>query len=237
MRLEVILAAALTLTGPSGMAVAQVYPAAFEPGSLADPEIKALRKAMIAGNDLSKASLRRIADAGDGLAAFKFADRLERDGGKWSDIAHYYAIAVYTGRDFVTRRLVTLVKTHDSDIAGLSTLRRKSLEDALLAASARGNRDAALALSDLYSEGTAFGAKPDKAARLLSPFAKEGDGAVALKLALLAIGSDPANPVDANTARTMLNLALTSDDLAASSMATNLLPLLPAETDPEGATP
>jgi hypothetical protein len=237
MRLELVLLAALSLGSLPGLALAQVYPAAVMPDSLQDPEMKALRRAMIAGDDLGKLSLRRLADAGDGLAAFKFADRLAQDGGKWSDIAHYYAIALYTGRDFVTLRLVSLIKAHDGDIANLSSLRRKSLEDALLAAAARDNRDAALALSDLYLDGAAFGEKPDRAARLLTPYAQAGDGAAALKIALIAIGSDPAAPKDGETARAMLTLALTGDDLAAASMAKNLLPLLPAVPEPEGATP
>lgn len=213
---------------------AQVYPTV---GSLQDPEMKALRRAMIAGEDLGKLSLRRLADAGDGLAAFRFADRLAQDGGTWSDIAHYYAIALYTGRDFVAPRLVSLIKAHDSDIAALSGLRRKSLEDALLVAAARDNRDAALALSEMYLDGAAFGVNEDKAARLLTPYATAGDGAAALKIALIAIGSDPAKPNDPEAARAMLTLAVSGNDLAAASMAKNLLPLLPAEPEPEGATP
>jgi hypothetical protein len=237
MRPDLILAAALTLALAPGLVLAQVYPAPVVPGSLADPEIKALRKAMFAGTNLSQTSLRRIADAGDGLAAFRFADQLEESGGKWSDVAHYYAIAVYTGRDFVTRRLVALVKAHEGDIAGLSSGRRKSLEDALLVAAKRGNTLSALALSDLYAAGTAFGEKPDAAVRLLKPYAEAGDGAAALKIAMLAIGTDPAAPNDAETARAMLTLALNGEDLAAASMAKNLLPLLPAKAESEGATP
>jgi hypothetical protein len=114
-------------------------------------------------------------------------------------------------------------------VAAFGTLRRKSIEDALLIATRRGNRDATVALADMYLAGLPFGEKADRAQALLKPLAKDGDGAAALQVALIAIGDDPARPGDGAVAREMLLLAAASPDLVAQSTAKNLLLLLPAE--------
>jgi len=194
-----------------------------------DPELKALRHSMIDGVPLAPTSLRRLADAGDGLAAFKFARLLETGDGAWGDILHYDAIALYTGREFATARLVRGVKKNSDAVAAFGTLRRKSIEDALLIATRRGNRDATVALADMYATGVPFGEKPERARALLKPLAAEGDGAAALQVALMAIGKDPARPIDETVAREMLLVAAESPDLVTQSTAKNLLILLPAE--------
>ena len=199
------------------------------PAIAASPALKALRRSMLDGNDIGMTNLRRLADAGDGLAAFNFAKALEENGGKWQDLIHYYSLALYQGRDFVARRVINQVKLHGTEMDTLGDRRRQSVEDALLAASRRGNRDAALALSDFYAGGVPFGLEEVKAAKLLEPYAREGDGKAALKIALLWIGSDPTKPNDLAAAREMLELAAASGDIGTRSTAENLLATLPTE--------
>jgi hypothetical protein len=202
---------------------------------LADPSMKALRKRMVSGKTLRTADLRALADAGDGLAAFKFAkyldDRAAEDpGASLSAPIHYYSIAAYTGRDFAVPPLLRLLRSVEDPDEVLGKKRLKGAEDALLATSLRGNAEATLALVVFYSDGIPFGSSPDKARELLLSLSDDGtaDAAkAALKLALQAVGPDPARPVDAEAALRLLQIAAAGPDIGTRAMAENLIRLLP----------
>ena len=86
--------------------------------------LRNLRRKMNAQGTLGTRDLRTLADAGDGLAAFKYGRWLEEQGKPQllADATHYYAIASYTDRDFAVRRLVALLAVPD---LGLSASRQK----------------------------------------------------------------------------------------------------------------
>lgn len=202
-----------------------------------DPRLKALRRQMTSGAQLATADLRDLANSGDGLAAFRYAQRLDAtptaDGEDMLRARlHYYALSTYAGRDFAAARLIALVDEATARGMALKPAQLRSAEDALLAAAARGSSVAALGLSRLYLAGAPFGPKPDAARGLVQAASRaEGPeaGRAALTMALAAIGGDPAHPADSDTARQMLQLAAESRDLAARAMALNLLPLLPPD--------
>lgn len=229
-----VIGLALALPVPSAaLAEDARLPGVQSTAELADPALRSLRKRMVAGGTLGAADLRALADAGDGLAAFKFGKFLDEsattaDEGLSARI-HYYSIAAYTGRDFAVPPLLRLV-TGKADLEGvLGKARLRGVEDALLAAARRGNADAALALSLAYAEGTPFGPKPEEAERLLLSLTDAGTAEAAraaVKLALLAIGPDPAQPLDAVAARQLLQIAAKGPDLGARAMAENLERLL-----------
>lgn len=210
---------------------------------LADPMLRALRKRMVAGGMLGAADLRALADAGDGLAAFKFAKLLDESATTpektLSSRIHYYSIAAYTGRDFAVAPLLRLMNATPDPEGVLGKVRLRGVEDALLSSARRGNGDAALALALAYAEGAPFGPNPEEAQRLILTLADAGTSGAAraaLKLALLAVGPDPAQPVDAAAARAMLRIAATGPDLGARAMAENLERLLPPDLSADAAS-
>lgn len=202
---------------------------------LGSPALRSLRKRMVAGGVLGAADLRALADAGDGLAAFKFGKLLDETAktpdADLSSRIHYYSIAAYTGRGFAVPPLLRLLKITPDPEAVLGKVRLQGVEDALLSAARRGNTDAALAMALYYADGAPFGPNPDEAQKLLHSLAEAGTeeaARAAVKLALLAIGPDPAHPIDVVAARQMLRIAATGPDLGARAMAENLERLLPS---------
>jgi hypothetical protein len=234
---------ALALPAPSHLLAEDArLPGVQSTVELADPVLRALRKRMVAGGSLGTADLRALADAGDGLAAFKFAKFLDESATSpdeaLSSRIHYYSIAAYTGRDFAVAPLLRLMTaTPDPEVA-LGKTRLRGVEDALLASAGRGNGDAALALALAYAEGAPFGLDPEAAQKLLLRLADAGtaeSSRAAMKLALLAIGPDPAQPVDPVAARAMLQIAANGPDLGARAMAENLERMLPPALAVEAA--
>jgi hypothetical protein len=202
---------------------------------LGDRHLKSLRKRMVGGGVLGAADLRALADAGDGLAAFKLGKLLDDAATQdpafqLSSRVHYFSIAVYTGREFAVAPLLRVLRGIEEPAELLGPVRLKGVEDALLAATRRGSEEAALALADFYTEGAPFGEKPAEARELLLSLSEDGatKGAeAALKLALQAIGPDPANPIDVALARELLLIAAAGSDLGVRATAENLQQLLP----------
>ena len=202
---------------------------------LGDPGLKALRKRMVAGETLRAGQLRALADAGDGLAAFKFAKYLDEQAADDPDASlsapiHYYSIAAYTGRDFAVPPLLRLVRGLENPEEVLGPVRLKGVEDALLATSRRGSAEATLALAVFYTDGVPFGEDPGKARELLLSLSDDGTAEAAeaaLKLALQAVGPDPSRPVDADAALRMLQIAAAGPDVGVRATAENLIRLMP----------
>jgi TPR repeat protein len=222
-----ILRAALVAIALVAPLTARAEPVTAQSAAIAaDPVLKDMRRRMLAGDALSDTDLRRLADAGEGLAAARFAERLEARGtlSVLDDAAHYYAIAVYVDRDFALPRLISLLGRSGIDIAPgrLTTIR-----DVLDGQARGGNPVAAAGLARLLLRGRPFGTDVAQARALLLMAAEAGDGQAAILLALNHIQGAPGVLPDAGAARPALTLALASPDPGVQAMAATLVQRLP----------
>ena len=202
--------------------------------------LRNLRRQMTAGRSLGTRDLRALADAADGLAAFKYGKWLEEQGKPQllPDAAHYYAIASYTDRDFALRRLVALLLLPSLE---LTASRRNEALDAMIHQAKTGNTDAAVALSQMYASGTPFGKDADAVRSWLSVAANAGRGDAAVKLALTYMLPTDGMDADPVKARAALDLAFAQPEPGIKAMAQTLLARLgemPAVLSPvsEGTT-
>ena len=202
--------------------------------------LRNLRRQMTAGRSLGTRDLRALADAADGLAAFKYGKWLEEQGKPQllPDAAHYYAIASYTDRDFALRRLVALLLLPSLE---LTASRRNEALDAMIHQAKTGNTDAAVALSQMYASGTPFGKDADAVRSWLSVAANAGRGDAAVKLALTYMLPTDGMDADPVKARAALDLANAQPEPGIKAMAQTLLARLgemPAVLSPvsEGTT-
>lgn len=190
--------------------------------------LRALRRQMLDGRSLRFVDLRALADAGDGLAAFRLARVMEDStvpdttGAK----AHYYAIAAYTGREFAVPSLARLLVAEGETY---SAARLRHCLNAMTVQALSGNGTAAILLGQMYAAGVPFGRDLEQA----QYFVAMADGGVNPKVALqlgMALMSDP---VDHVAARAALTLAASGPDLSVRVTAENLLRLMPTRPDPE----
>ncbi|RKH75770.1 hypothetical protein D7Y13_44595, partial [Corallococcus praedator] len=117
---------------------------------------------MLAGQDISWADMRDLADNGDGLAAMRLAQRIEAqsDPSLLADAALYYATAALTNRGGAVRPLVAILRRGDVEI---SPRRLEHVETALRTLALAGDERAATALAGFYAGGRPFGPQPEKA--------------------------------------------------------------------------
>lgn len=207
---------------------------------LPTPYLQSLHKKMVSGRTLATKELRALADAADGLAAFRYGKWLEEQGKPQllADAAHYYAIASYTDRDFAVRSLVALLAIPD---LGLTDTRLKEALDALTLQAKTGNADAAMALSQMYVTGHPFGKDHEAVEIWLAVAAKNGRGDAAIKLALAYMMPQNGQPAKLEKARAALDLAAALPDPGVKAMAQTLLVRLetmpqPLPSDSEGAS-
>jgi TPR repeat protein len=198
---------------------------------LPTPYLQSLHKKMVAGRSLGTKELRALADAADGLAAFRYGKWLEQQGKPQllPDAAHYYAIASYTDRDFAVRSLVALLALPD---LALTETRLKEALDALTLQAKTGNAEAALALSKMYVTGHPFGKNPEAMLKWLEVAAKSGRGDAAIKLALAYMAPTDGQPANLDKARKALDLAATLPDPGTKAMAQTLLARLDSMPSP-----
>lgn len=184
--------------------------------------LQSLRKQMIAGRSLATRDLRALADAADGLAAFKYGKWLEEQGKPQllPDATHYYAIASYTDRDFATRRLVALLVLPNLE---LTASRQNEALDAMIHQAQTGNADAAFALSQMYAAGRPFGKDPEAVRQWLEVAANSGRGDAAIKLALTYMMPTDGMDADPAKARAALDLAMAQPEPGTKAMAQTLL--------------
>ena len=202
--------------------------------------LRSLRKQMIAGRSLATRDLRALADAADGLAAFKYGKWLEEQNKPQllPDAAHYYAIASYTDRDFALRRLVALLVRPGLE---LTSARQKEALEAMMRQAQTGNGDAAMALSNMYATGEPFGKDADAVRHWLDVAANGGRGDAAVKLALTYMMPADGMAADPVKARAALDLAAAQPDPGTKAMAQALMVRLgnmpfAAPTASEGVT-
>ena len=184
--------------------------------------LRNLRRKMTAGRTLSTRDLRALADAADGLAAFKYGKWLEEQGKPQllPDAAHYYAIASYTDRDFALRRLVAVLKLPGLELTGP---RKLEALQAMTHQAQTGNADAAMALSQMYAVGQPFGKDADAARQWLESAANAGRGDAAVKLALAYMMPSDGSAPDHAKARVALELAAAQPDPGTKAMAKTLM--------------
>ena len=228
---------------PVGLVLALILPPAaaqadvvLPPAIAGNPRLKDLRRAMLAGTELSDLQLQSLADAGDGLAAARYAKRLEerKDPAFLGDAAHYYSIAVYMDRDFALPRLIALLGRPD---VAFGPARLQNLRDVLDRAARRGDPVAAAGLGDLLLREAPFPQDIPRAHALLLQAAEVGDAQAAIRLAMNQIKGMPGLPPDPASARRALELALDSPDPGVQSMARTLLGQLDAPTAGTGVIP
>jgi TPR repeat protein len=229
-----MLAVAMALTlGPMALPVPAFAEAngISRTNQLPTEHLRNLRRKMNAQGTLGTRDLRTLADAGDGLAAFKYGRWLEEQGKPQllPDATHYYAIASYTDRDFAVRRLVALLNLPDLE---LSASRQKEAQDAMLLQASTGNADAAYALSNMYSSGHPFGKDADAALKWLEVAAKAGRGDAAIKLALAYMMPADGTPPDNESAIAALQIALEQPEPGTKAMAQTLLAKLGVKPPP-----
>jgi hypothetical protein len=192
--------------------------------------LRAARKSMVTGGKVSSSQLRALADAGDGLAAYRYGKVLEAADppAKAGGAAHYYAIAAYTGRAFAVAPLAKLLVA-EGDTYGASLLKHSL--NALTVQAISGNAQAAAMLGQMYIDGVPFGRDTNEAQHFLS-MAGQNDPAAALKLGIALI-TDPADArLDHVGARAALILAANGTNLSARVTAQNLLRMLDNPTTP-----
>jgi hypothetical protein len=198
--------------------------------------LQAARKRMVSGGRISTRDLQQLADAGDGLAAFRFAKLLEVavPPPKLGITAHYYAMAAYTGRSFAVAPLARLLVAEGE---GYTPSLLKQGLNAMTIQAISGNDKAAQLLGQMYSDGKPFGKDLGQAQHFLA-MAGQSDPGAALKLGI-AMMSDPGDAsLDHVGARSALDLAASGDDLSARVTAENLLRLLDTPATPaEKAAP
>ena len=194
--------------------------------------LRALRRAMLAGEELGMSDLRALADAGEGLAAFRLAKLLEAEGkpDPTGVAVHYYAIAAYTGRAFAVKPLARLLK---KDGAGYSPSRLTNALNAMTVQALSGYPEAATLLGQMYAAGSPFGRDATKAQAYLAMASGGGSMAAMLQLGV-ALMSDPTDIAAGNPgARAALQFAAAGDDLSVRVTAENLLRLMGDPVSPQ----
>jgi Sel1 repeat len=222
----VTIAACLTFALPAWAEVDVSQFGIQSASEITDPALRDLRMRMVGGASLTYKQVRALADAGDGLAAFKTAQALESedDPDLLDDAIHYYAVAARTGRDFAVRRLVSLLRSYEPALKpGL----QKNAEDALRFQASSGNVIAAQALSDMYLTGRPFGKNIARGMEYMELAAGKGDGKAAVRLAMMYLKGTDGLPADPELARAALTIAAGSADLGSRTIAENLLRTMP----------
>nr|WP_272212221.1 hypothetical protein [Marinicella sp. W31]MDC2878132.1 hypothetical protein [Marinicella sp. W31] len=187
------------------------------------PRLKAIRAKIVAGAPVSADELRLLANTGDGLAAYKLAERLAEnpEPAYQADAAFYYGVAVATGRTYAVSHLVTILSDEKTEIAPAQL---GNIERSLLLQAQAGNRAAVNALTRLYMQGRPFGFRPDMAEALLrSGAVSTKDAEMALQAALSVASHAPLNPDEVRALRQYLAIARESSGLGVRTAAENLL--------------
>jgi len=240
-----IVALGVLATGPAAAGMLSVKPAAATGGAAVIPQaqaplvlqitsriptnalLKSIRRRMVRKQRVSFAELRLLADTGDGLAAYRLAQRIVamEKPDILVDAAHYFSIAVYNGRAYAIRPLVTILA--DPGVS-ISEKRLEHIERALRRQADSGELRAVEGLAHLYKTGVPFGRKPEEAQALLkSVLEKKFDGELALRLAVNIARNTPLAPAEIAEIRKYLLIAKTSERPGTRAAAQTLLQTYP----------
>ncbi|MDT8857106.1 hypothetical protein RNZ50_19120 [Paracoccaceae bacterium Fryx2] len=194
--------------------------------------LQAARRKMISGAAMGPTDLRALADAGDGLAAFRYARLLQEKEtpDPTGAAAHYYAIAAYTGRAFAVPPLARLLRDEG---AGYSAGRLTHGLNAMTVQALSGNAVASTLLGQMYADGVPFGRDLAQAQNYLGMASGGGSPRAALQLGV-ALMSDPADAATGHPgARSALALAAAGEDLSVRVTAENLLRMIDGMPSPQ----
>lgn len=234
---SVILALSLAVAWPAHAAVKPFFPRdppeTVEPAKSAKPKtmgpashlplpLQEARKRLLAGKRVSYGQLQALADAKDGIGAFKLAERIQKQGDPKlaTDALHYFAIAAYEDRGYAVGRMMEIL---GNDSLKLSPSHLKSAEAALRLQARKGNDKAVEGLIRLYSEGRRFGDNRDELEALLASGIGKKNGDTAFKLAVLLLSDRDRTPEQTEQATRFLAIAEESGSIGMKAAATNIL--------------
>lgn len=197
-------------------------PKTMGPASHLPIALQEARKRLLAGKRVSYGELQALADAKDGIGAFKLAERIQKQGDPKlaTDALHYFAIAAHEERGYAVGRMMEIL---GNDSLELSPSHLKSAEAALRLQARKGNDKAVEGLIRLYSEGRRFGDKRDELEALLASGIGKKNGDTAFKLAVLLLSDRDRTPEQTEQATRFLAIAEESGSIGMKAAATNIL--------------
>jgi hypothetical protein len=209
-----------------------VKPKAMGPASHLPLALQATRKNVLAGKRVTYRQLQALADAGDGVGAFKLAERIQKqdDPKLATDALHYFSLAAYDGRGYAVRHMLNIL---GDDRLELSTSHLASAEAALRAQAKKGNAVAVEGLIKLYSQGRPFGEKRDELEALLVSGASRKNGDTAFRMAVMLLSQPTRTPEQTEQATRYLGIAREKGSIGMKAAADNLLAQL---TEPANGT-
>lgn len=196
--------------------------------------LQAARKAMLAKQYVPLLTIRDLADLGDSLAAYRFADKLAEwdDPALTADVAHYYGRAAAAGRSGAIFGFIDHLDKLDPTTASEGRLR--VLREVLMAYAVVGDPRAVKATVRYHLSGVPFGPMDESilaiiARGTLEDETTDGADALALQLATEILQDETADPAALREARALLEIALKSRSVSVLSIAQNLTVSLDAE--------
>jgi hypothetical protein len=209
-----------------------VKPKTMGPASHLPLALQATRKNLLSGKRVTYRQLQALADAGDGVGAFKLAERIQKQGDPTlaTDALHYFSLAAHDGRSYAVRHMLNILA---DDRLDLSPAHLKSAEAALRAEAKKGNDVATEGLITLYSKGHPFGEKRDELEALLASGAGRKNGDTAFRMAVMLLSQPARTPEQTEQATRYLGIARDKGSVGMKAAATNLLAQL---TEPATGT-
>jgi hypothetical protein len=180
------------------------------------------RKRLLAGKRVSYGQLQALADAKDGIGAFRLAERIQKqdDPALATHALHYFAIAAYQDRGYAVRHMIAILSDDSLD---LRPSHLESAEAALRLQARKGNDQAIDGLIRLYSEGRRFGNKRDELETLLSSGGGKSNGDAAFKLAILLLSDRNRTQEQTEQAARFLAITAETGSIGMKAAAGNLL--------------
>lgn len=187
-------------------------------------ELRTARQAMFDGEPVEPDLLRRLADHGDTLAAFRYVDILMARGleENASDVAYYSAIAVGGGRVWVLPEMVSALHLLDPNTEPKSRINKYI--QILYPHAWAGNSLALDAVIDFNGEGRLFGPLSNATRdRIDTALEEKQDGRGDLKRATEILKDENLTDQDLAMAMTYLRRAEMANHLAVATTAANLI--------------
>lgn len=192
------------------------------------PSLVVARKQMHAHQPVSDANLKKLSEAGDGMAAQIYVRRLIASGAAErapSDVAYYSAIAVETGRVWTLPDMIEAMKRLDPNTEPRTRLRKYI--QVLYPYAWAGNSLALDGVVAFNGTGRLFGELSDSTRdRILEQSQRNGVRMVELRMAMVLLEQADLTRTQQNQARALLKRAQASSHLGVMTSAQNLMVLL-----------